>query len=345
MNWGARHLLGLLWLLIPLAWLILLALRRRERRLARLLDPEIIPVLAPFRKAARARTQNAYWLLAVACCLVALARPQWGFKWEEVKRRGLDILVVLDTSRSMLAEDIKPNRLQQAKYGVRDLVRKLKGDRIGLITFAGSSFLQCPLTVDYAAFLMMLDDVYAGIIPRGGTAIGQALKTAINSFEYDTQADRVIILVTDGEDHEGQPMDLADDLKKKGILLYAIGVGTQEGGLVPTERDAQGQPVFLKYDNKVISSALHEDVLQQLALATGGIYVRSSPGDFGLERIYDAGIQHLQRADQESRTVKIYEDRFMWFVGAALLLLGGECVLAGRLRKRRPVPGQEAAAP
>ena len=135
----------------------------------------------------RALIRQALWMAGMALLCMALARPQWGFHWEEVRHRGLDIMVVLDTSKSMLAEDIKPNRMQQAKWGIRDLVQMLKGDRIGLVTFAGNAFQQCPLTIDYAAFLLNLEDVYVGIIPHGGTAIELALRTAIDSFEERTR--------------------------------------------------------------------------------------------------------------------------------------------------------------
>ncbi|NCC52980.1 MAG: VWA domain-containing protein, partial [Spartobacteria bacterium] len=233
----------------------------------------------------------------------------------------------------MMAEDIKPNRLQQAKWGVRDLLQKLRGDRIGLLTFAGTSFLQCPLTVDYAAFLMTLDDVYAGILPRGGTAITKALQQAIDSFEYDTNADRAIILVTDGEDHEGDPARLIPELKKKNIRVYAVGVGTLQGELIPTS-DPQGRLTFIKdNEGQVVKTALQEDAIRKVALETGGIYVRSAPGDFGLERIYDQGIDQLQRDEQESRMVKEYEERFMWFIAIALAMLLIESLLSNRTRK------------
>jgi len=342
-RWGASYLLGLLWLLIPIVWFLLWRLNRRNRQLKKLISPDILPAMAPYHKPVRARTKIIYWVLGIGLCMVALARPQWGFHYQEVKRRGLDIIVVLDTSKSMMAEDIKPNRLQQAKWGIRDLLHKLKGDRIGLVTFAGTSFLQCPLTIDYAAFLMTLDDVYAGIIPRGGTAISAALQSAIDSFEYDTKADRAIILVTDGEDHEGNPAQLIDELKKKNIRVFAVGVGTLQGELIPTS-DNQGHLSFIKdQQGQVVKTALKEDALQQLALGTDGIYVRSASGDFGLERIYDQGIDQLQRDEQETRMVKEYEERFMWFLAAGLLMLLIESLLSDRTRKPQILPTVEEA--
>jgi len=333
MRWGAYHLLIWVWLIIPLAWFLFRLRRRKEKKLAALLHPDVQAFLLPTYKRLRARTKNAYWLIAILFCFLALARPQWGFHLDEVRRHGLDIMVVLDTSKSMLTSDIKPTRLQQAKWGVLDLIQKLQGDRIGLITFAGSSFLQCPLTLDYAAFLMSLDDVYAGIIPRGGTAIGPAIERAINSFEYtESNADRVVILVTDGEDHNGSTTRWVEELKKKDIRVYAIGVGTLEGDLIPTQNEQGVQGYIKDSNNQVVKSSLNETPLQELALGTGGIYVRSAPGDFGLERIYDQGINQLQRDEQESRVVKIYEDRFVWFLLAALLFLIIEASISGRIR-------------
>jgi Ca-activated chloride channel homolog len=334
MKWGDPAVLPWLLLLIPLWWLVWFLVGRRQRLLRRLADVAVLPALAPEWNPLRLRRRTWLWLLAVSLCAIALARPQWGFHWQEVRRRGLDILVVLDTSRSMLAEDIKPNRIQQAKWGVRDLLGKLKGDRIGLVTFAGSSFLECPLTIDYAAFLMTLDDAYIGIIPRGGTAISQALRTAMDSFERGAEADRAVVLITDGEDHEGDPLSSIADLKKAGIRVYAVGVGSTEGELIPSNEE--GQSGFMKdRSGNVVKSSLREGVLQRLALETGGAYVRSAPGDFGLDRIFDEGIAQLKRDERESRVAKVFNDRFTWLLALAFALLAIEAVLGERSRERR----------
>ena len=276
--------------------------------------PTMLPGLSP----KRLRYRNLIRILAMALAIMALARPQWGFQWEEVKQRGLSIIVALDTSKSMLAQDIKPNRLQQAKWGVRDLVKELRGDRIGLVAFAGDAFLQCPATIDYAAFLMMLDDVYAGIVPVGGTDLFQALEDSIESFEKsdETQADKVIILISDGEGHTGDPLTLLPKLKEEGIRVFSIGVGTVEGDMIETSdglvKDSSGN---------VIKSRLNERMLERLAFETDGFYVRSAPGDFGLERVYQQGIAELQREEREARMSKTWTERFQWFLAAALLLL------------------------
>jgi Ca-activated chloride channel family protein len=320
MNWGAPHILWLLLALPVWAWINLRVLRARRRRLAAWVDEKAHPFLLPGRNPAAAPRHILLRTAALACLVLALARPQWGFHWEEITRRGLDLLVVLDTSRSMTAADIKPSRLQQAKWGIHDLLRNLRGDRVGLVPFAGSSLLQCPLTTDYAAFAMTLDDLYCGIIPRGGTAIAQALRTAIDAFPDDTAADRCILLVTDGEDHEGDPLSLLPELKEKNIRLYAIGIGTLEGEMIPAD-PSSGGAYFKDRKGQIVKTTLHEDVLQQLAVSTGGTYVRSAAGDTGLERVFRESIDKLKRSEQENRTAKINEERFQWPLLLSLLLL------------------------
>ena len=328
MKWGQVQLLYWLPLLIPLAWALFALLQRRRKALAQMVDPAMLSVLAPAWNPARAKKRLLLRMLALGLLVVALARPQWGFHWEEVRRQGLDLIVVLDTSRSMMASDIKPSRLQQAKWGIRDLLRNLRGDRVGLVPFAGSSLLQCPLTIDYAAFTMTLDDIYCGIIPRGGTAIEQALRTAIQAFPASGTADRVVLLITDGEDHEGDPLALLPELKEKGIRVYTIGIGTLAGEMVPAG-DGQGG-YFKDRQGQIVKTALREDVLQKLALGTGGTYVRSAPGDTGLARVFNESINNLKRSEQETRTAKIYEERMVWPILAALLLLAWEALLTDR---------------
>ena len=331
-RWGHQNMLLGLLLLLPI-WLITRGLiSRRKKRLAQLADEGLWDTMLPGYSFYRLRLKNFLRLCALALMIIALARPQWGFKWEEVKQRGLDIIVALDTSKSMLAQDIKPNRLQQAKWGIRDLTKELKGDRIGLVAFAGDAFLQCPVTIDYAAFLMTLDDVYVGIVPLGGTDLEQALKTSMESFkrEEEEKSDKVIILISDGDSTTGDPAALIPQLKKEGIRVFTIGVGTKEGELIQTSdgfvKDANGN---------VVKSSLNEGLLERIALGTGGFYVRSAPGDFGLERIYQQGLSKLHRSDKESRMAKIWQERFPWFLGAALLLLLAEASIRPFRRENR----------
>ncbi len=330
MQWGAPEFLHGLWAVPVMALFLFSMIRRRELALHRLVHPGALAAAGWRYRAARARVRSIIWLAAMALSVAALARPQWGANWIDVKHQGLDILIVLDTSNSMRAQDIAPSRLERAQLGIQDLVHRLSGERIGLIAFSGGAFLQCPLTIDYGAFLMTLDDVYPGVIPRGGTAIAQALRKALDSFEQDIESDRAIILITDGEDHEGRPLALIDELNRRGIRVYAIGIGSPEGDLIPI-RDEQGRLQFMRdTEGNVIKTSLQEDVLERLALRTGGMYVRAAPGDLGMDRIYDQGIARLKREEMESRSVQMHEDRFAWFLGAAFMLLMVEAVMRDR---------------
>ncbi len=332
MKWNNPDLL--LWLLglIPLLAVTALLIKRRAVLLARLAEQGLWPTLLAGYSMKRQRSRNLIRILAMALAIMALARPQWGFKWEKVQQRGLTILVALDTSKSMLAQDIKPNRLQQAKWGVRDLLGELRGDRIGLVAFAGDAFLQCPATVDYAAFAMMLDDIYAGIVPLGGTDLYAALDVALDSFEKseESASDKVIILISDGEGHAGDPLSLIPRLQAEGIRVFTIGVGTKEGELIQTSEG------FVKdRSGNVVKSALNEQILERIAMETGGFYVRSAPGDFGLERIYEQGLAQLQREKREERMSKIWTERFQWFIAGALLLLAAEIAIRPTVRSIR----------
>ena len=334
MNWGHPSLLSWLWLVPAVGLLLYFFEKRRMARLAMLAEASMLPRLLPSFRPERRRLRLLLWLAAFTLLLTSMARPQWGTEWREVRRRGLDILFVLDTSRSMLAEDMTPNRLQRAKWGIRDMLDRLHGDRAGLIPFAGSSFLLCPLTIDYGAFLMSLDDVHTEIIPRGGTAIEQALRLAVDSFDEASTADRVILLITDGEDHEGDPLSVIPELRAAGIKVFAIGVGTPDGELIPI-RDERGQMTFLRdRRGNIVRSALREDILVRLAEATGGDYVRATPADFGVERIIEKGFATLKRAEHESTLVRESKDRYGLFVWLAFLLLVGEAVTPERVRTR-----------
>lgn len=323
-HWAHPQLLLALLLLIPLTGILYALHRRRQHQLATLINPTLWPTLHPTRSPRRTLLKQSLRLLALALLLLAAARPQWGYEWEPVRQRSLNILVALDTSNSMLAADLKPNRLQQAKWGIRDLLNQLNGDRIGLIAFAGDAFLQCPPTSDYAAFRMMLDDIYAGIVPLGGTDLYQALDCALTSFDQaqETQADNVIILISDGESHTGDPLTLLDPLTAANIRIFSIGVGTQQGELIQTPEG------FIKNNQgEVVQTRLNETQLQTLARKTGGFYIRSAPGDFGLERIYQDGLANLQRQENEERLSRIYTERYPLFLATALLLLLTETLI------------------
>ena len=325
MNFGDPSYLNALWLLPLLAALCIGLYRRRRARLRALIaDPALAQLAAGWRPRRRA-ARLAIWLAAFGLLLTALARPQWGFRWEQAASRGLDILVLFDVSRSMLAADFKPSRLQQAKWGVRDFARQLRGDRIGLVPFAGAAFLQCPLTIDYAAFLMSLEDLGVGSVPRGGTSISSALRVAVETFDKQAESDRVILLITDGEDHEGRIESWPAELKQKNIRVYALGIGTREGEPLPA---ADGGAGFQKdAAGNVILSALREDPLRTLALETGGAFIRAAPGDLGLDDVLEQHLAALTRNETDARLAKVWEERAGWFIGLAFVLLVLEALL------------------
>lgn len=332
MNWGAPERLHLLWVVALFAALAWLLQRRRLRRFHALFEQGLWPVIAPAWIHQRVMARLAWWCAAALCFTIALARPQWGFTWREVKRTGLDVMVVVDTSRSMLATDLKPNRLQQTKWALRDLVGELRGDRIGMVVFAGSSYLQSPLTSDYAAFMMYVDDLNVGLVPRGGSAIAEALRTAMRSFDPQSTADRLIVLVSDGEDTREDPLALVPELVKEGIRVYTIGVGSPEGELIPV-LDESGREQFLRdRDGNIVKTTLNEDLLTRLALGTGGAYLRAQPGQFGIERLVREEWSKLEAATGESQRIKVYEERAGWFIALGCLFLAIE---AARSERRR----------
>lgn len=260
-------------------------------------------------------------LAAVLLLAFALMRPQWGFVWQQISRRGVDIYFAVDVSKSMLAQDIKPDRLARTKLALKDIVNKIEGDRLGLIAFAGSAFIQCPLTVDYNGFLLSVDSLNTDLIPRGGTSLSQAIETAIKGFEAGQKKYSVLVLITDGESHEAAPKGLIEKLKKSGIRVYGLGIGTSEGELIPIV-DEKGNNKFLKdRSGKVVKTRLDDQLLKDLALKTGGSYVQASSIDFGLERLYDKKIASLDEREIETKKAKRYEERYQLFAGLAFLFL------------------------
>src|ERR1039458_7081543 len=228
MQFGNSTSFWLLLLVPALAVLLVWGFRARRRALARFAAPPLVKRLADSVRPVARRWKATLIVAAVLLIALALTQPRWGFEWREVKRSGVDVAVLLDVSKSMLTEDVRPNRLEQAKYAVQDLLEKLRGDRIGLIAFAGTAFVQCPLTVDYEAFRLTLKDADPRIIPRGGTAIGVAIRTALKAFEAGEGRDRAIVLITDGEETEGDALAAADEAAKAGGKIYVIGVGRSE---------------------------------------------------------------------------------------------------------------------
>ncbi len=323
----------LFWLVPLLIIFYIWAFRSKRKALETFAQRHLVPVLTSTVNWRSQKLKAAITILAACFLIFALIGPRWGFQWREVKRQGIDIIVAIDTSRSMLAQDVKPSRLERSKLAVEDLLDLLQGDRIGLIAFSGTSFLQCPLTLDYSAFSMALDAVNTELIPRGGTSISRAIKTAITAFEGKAKKYKALILITDGEDHEGDPVKAAEEAAEQGIRIFCVGVGTREGELIPVI-DENGNMSFLKdRRGQVVKSRLDETTLQKIALNTGGGYIRASGTEYGLDIIYNEKIAAMEKKDLESKLQRRYEERYQIPAAIALGLLCLEVFLGERKRR------------
>jgi len=279
-------------------------------------------------------------LCAVLFLLLALARPQFGTKMRTVKREGQDIIIALDVSLSMLAEDIKPNRLEKAKHEIGSLIDKFQGDRIGLIAFAGKAFVQCPLTLDYGAAKMFLDVIEPDLIPVPGTAMGEAIQKAVVTFVEKERKHKVLILITDGEDHVGKPLDMAKAAAKEGVVIYGVGLGSLKGVPIPLY-DSRGNRTGFKKDRKgeVVMTKLDELTLEKIALETGGKYYRASPGEVELEKIYN-DISKMEKKALASQQYAQYEDQFQILLGIALFFLILEVLMPERRKLKKEWRGR-----
>lgn len=317
MNWGDARFLYLLVLAPMISILVLLSVSRQHKRMLAFIGEKSANQLLQSVKR-QGFLRSAVLTLAFICICVALARPQWGYEWRNIEQKGADIMVVVDVSKSMNAEDIAPSRLQRARREIIDLVSKLQGDRIGLLQFAGVGFVQCPLTLDYQAMELFLDHLGGSMIPVQGSAIGSALRLAQKSLlnsEQEGSVGKSIILITDGEDHESQPLDAAKQAAAAGIKVYTIGIGSDAGAPIP-----DGNGGYVKDSSgRMVMSRLDASTLKEIARITGGHYVRSTTGDLDLDVIYK---QHI-RSDlsgtvvRESRE-KVWHERYWIFAVLAI---------------------------
>jgi Ca-activated chloride channel family protein len=273
----------------------------------------------------------------VALLVFVLARPQWGFDWEEARQRGLDIIVAIDTSKSMLAEDIAPNRLKRAKLAALDLLRLARTDRVGLVAFAGTAFLQCPLSLDDEAFRQSVEALDVSVIPQGGTALAEAIYTARSAFKEKNDNYKVLVLFTDGEDHDGHALEAAKEVAKEGMRIFTVGVGTANGEVLRTA-DAKGRTDFIKdTEGNAVKSRLNESLLRQIAEATDGFYLLLGGADT-MKLLYERRLAPLPKAEFAVRRIRRYHEHYQWFLGAAIALLLVEVFIPERKR----VPRTEA---
>lgn len=329
MSYGEPTFLHGLWL-VPLAGLFLLwAGQQRRAAMARLGDPSLLQRLLVGEKRADS-ARHLLWLLALTLIIIALARPQWGSQAQVVEQEGVQIMVVLDVSSSMLAQDIRPDRLTRAKQTISELMDRLHGDEIGLVLFSGASFIQFPLTSDYGTARSFLDAARPGIISRPGTALGAAIRTAMGGFDPQRASQKVILILTDGESHDDDVLTAVQEAAAVGAILYAIGFGSPDGEPIP-EYDANGQLIGYKKDQagQVVLSRLDEGILQQVA-GENGRYFRATASGAELDALL-AELDTLQTAQLESRLQILPTERFQLFLVLAILTL----LWAERIPERR----------
>lgn len=306
--------------------------RKRRKALAKLGDINVIEPLMPTLSYSRPKTKNFFLLFAILFLCFAMANPQIGSKLETVKRKGVEIMIAIDVSNSMLAEDIKPNRLERAKRAISQLVKKLNNDKIGLIVFAGDAYIQLPITTDYAAARMFLESVNTNIVPVQGTAIGKAIEIATESFTSDQTKNKALIVITDGENHEDDAVNMAAKASEAGIIVHTIGMGSPQGSPIPVY-NRNGQQDFRKDKaGNVVVTKLNETMLQSIAASGTGLYVRANNAQTGLEQLYDE-INKMDKEEFESKVFADYEDRFQIFVLLAIICLFIEFIILPRKNK------------
>jgi len=305
--------------------LIYYAERKKLSGLKKIGHPAVIEKLT--RNVSAGRKRFKYALLILFCFFITLAamRPQWGRKLTKMERFGIDIVFVIDVSRSMLAEDIQPNRIEKAKLQISSFLDRIHGDRVGLVIFAGSSFVSCPLTLDYNALKLFIDMITTDMVARQGTLIGNALKTArTKCFNSAERSHKAIVLLTDGEDHDSGPLDEAGECKKEGIRIFTIGIGKTAGRPIPV-RDEAGEFKGYVQDRKgnIVLSKIDEDTLKKIAMYTGGNYYYSQYGELELDRIYQK-MQDIEKKRLGSLKMQQREDRYQIFLIIALCILLAE---------------------
>lgn len=302
----------------------------RRKKLKQLGDLNLVDQLTPYASRRKRVVKVILQLLGFSCLILALCNLQTGSKLTEVKREGADIVVCLDVSNSMLAQDLSPNRLVRAKYALEKMINSLEGDRLGLIIFAGEAYVQLPITTDYAAAKMFLESIGPGMVPVQGTNLEAAIKKAAESFSSDEGKNRAIILITDGENHHSEAITAAEEIGRKGVMISAIGIGSESGVPIPLiengsvkgyRKDRQGQTIVTK---------LNSDILKAIAAKGHGVYVQASEANLGLDAVLDK-INELDKAQLESKMYTDYEDQFQWFLGLALVFLFIEFLLTERI--------------
>ncbi|MDQ6624876.1 MAG: VWA domain-containing protein, partial [Verrucomicrobiota bacterium] len=298
-------------------------------------SPRLLPQLGAMVNRFRRNLRFALLVAGLGLALVALAQPRWGYTYEEVKRKGLDLIIAVDTSRSMLANDVPPNRLQRVKLAGQDLINELRGDRVGLIAFAGRAFLQAPLTIDYDAATEALTDLDTNVIPEGGTNISEAITLAVKTYGKSAVGNRALIIFTDGEDLAGESVAVAKTAADAGVRIFTVGVGTPEGSLIPLGAQSGGTAFVKDPNGQVVKSKLDEGKLREIAQVTGGMFFPLTNGPETMRQLYAEGLSKMQAAEIDARMSQQPIERYQWPLGAALLALAASMLISERTRHRR----------
>src|SRR5437667_790080 len=348
MSFGAPEWLWGLLLIPILMTFFIRAERLGLRRLQEFVSARLLPQLAGTVNRPRRVVRFALQLLGLSFGLLSLAQPRWGYTFEDVKRKGLDLLIAVDTSRSMLSNDIAPDRLERVKLAAQDLINELQGDRVGLIAFAGRAFLQAPLTIDYEAVMESLNSLDAKTIPEGGTNISSAITLATQSFGKSATGNRALIIFTDGEELSGDAVKTAKTAADAGVRIFTIGVGTPQGSLIPITGE-NGETAFVKDSaGQVVKSKLDEKRLREIVQTTDGFYLHLENGPRTMQQIYDEGLAKMQAAEIDVRLSRRPIERYEWPLGAALVALALSILIGERKRVRErihvPAPVKMTAA-
>jgi Ca-activated chloride channel homolog len=328
---------NLLWLLlvIPpmLAGFFWWSARVRQKLLTQFVEARLLAQLTVGISPARRKMRFAFLILAAVFLIFTLARPQYGFEMEEVSQTGLDIVVAIDTSKSMLATDIAPNRLARAKLAALELMQRAATDRMGLVAFAGDAFLECPLTIDNTAFQQSVQALDVNSIPQGGTALAAAINTALAAFKEKSHY-KALVLFTDGEDNDEGALDAAKKAADAGLKIFTIGIGSAEGTLV-TIAGADGSTDYIRDEKgQVVKTKLNEQLLQQIATTTGGFYLPLR-GANTMDTLYERGLEPLPKSEGKEKTVRRYHEQFQWPLAVAILFLLAEMFLPERKREKK----------
>ncbi len=324
--------LYLLLLLPVMILLYVLNYYRKKKALLRMGDPGLVRRLMPESSVIRPALKFSIQLFTIATVTIILARPQFGSKLEEVKKQGVEVIIALDVSNSMLAGDIQPDRLTRAKQALTRLIDNLNNDRIGLIVFAGDAYTQIPITTDYISAKMFLNAIGPEMVPKQGTAIGAAIDLGMRSFSPGEGKSKAMIIITDGENHEDDPVSKAAEAAKAGIVIHTIGIGSADG--VPVPVTVNGRKEFLKdIDGNTVVSKLDEDLLERIAIASGGSYVRASNSNIGLDQIFGE-IRKMKKQEMESTMYTEYNDQFQIFAAFSIFLLLLDFIIMERKNRK-----------